>query len=30
MKNDIPVHINNLQQWDNQLHNSTKNFVLAD
>ena len=30
MKDDIPVHINNLQQWDNQLHNSTKNFVLAD
>lgn len=30
LKDDVQVQINNLQQWDNQVHNSTKNFVLAD
>ena len=29
-KEEIKVHLNNLQKWDNQIHNSTKNFVLAD
>jgi hypothetical protein len=29
-KNEIKTQLNNLQTWNDQVFNSTKNFVLAD
>jgi hypothetical protein len=30
MKEEIKTEVSNLQRWDNQSYNSTKNCVLAD
>jgi predicted P-loop ATPase len=29
-KEEIKVQLNNVQKWEHQINNSTKNFVLAD